>query len=747
MKVLFAVNSEKISNSIVSTYQKTYKDVLAYKNVYYFNALIKEITKDKTYDRIVISEDLEPFSNDNYDSLDKFLFEKLDAIGDEANNISGQEIPIVLICTDRRAKGNSILNKIFGIGIYNALIGEDRSIEQVCGLLYKPRGKKEAKLYYKIEVEDVKYKTEDENTVSEQEIQNIRAHYSRLGKNEEKYIESFENIVSQYNVEQLKIIVKFLSLDVRNVLEQRSESYQKAILGKVKNVSKDMYKKEEVITSVETEERTGIDALDNMGKKKRMDSPVVISRGVAPNSVRRLGVTAEKKEIEIEDFEEEVLNNEIIEEMPITLPMDIEPMELPVEEETVMRGRGRPKKTAVPEIAIREKNLNEDGVKRGRGRPKKILEFDNGLTPREAVIEPLNIESIKSVEPVEEFNPFELDEEVPVVAPVLPTAEPVLQEPVLPMPEPEPEPEYVAYTTSDIDLKSILSPNQRISTFVGTTKNGTSFLVNNLATYFSNMGIKTAVLDLTQSRNAFYIYTKNEEALRKIAYESIEKLRRGINAGIVVNNNLSVFTALPTEKKEIHDIERILITLAQNYQLILIDADFKTPTEYFSYSTEMYLVQNLDILTIQPFTQFLKELKNKNVLDPAKLRIVVNKYVRTKVITPDIIIGGLAFYNDPAMTYMNELFDRTKTMYTMIPFAEQNYAKYLEGLVNCEVSIEGYSKDFLKALKELSELVYPAYLNKKDNYKNNNKKQKVEKVDNRFSPNVSNTLEQMKNNY
>ena len=32
--------------------------------------------------------------------------------------------------------------KLFGIGIYNALLGNDRSVDNVCKLLNKPRSKK-----------------------------------------------------------------------------------------------------------------------------------------------------------------------------------------------------------------------------------------------------------------------------------------------------------------------------------------------------------------------------------------------------------------------------------------------------------------------------------------------------------------------------------------------------------------------------------------------------------------------------
>ena len=80
MKVLFAVSNENISESIVKKYQKDYKEIISSKNVYYFNAIQKELQKDNTYDRIVISEDLEPFTNNNYDAIDRFIFDKLELL-------------------------------------------------------------------------------------------------------------------------------------------------------------------------------------------------------------------------------------------------------------------------------------------------------------------------------------------------------------------------------------------------------------------------------------------------------------------------------------------------------------------------------------------------------------------------------------------------------------------------------------------------------------------------------------------
>ena len=229
MKVLFAVNNENISESIIKKYQQEYKEIISAKNVYYFNAIIKELQRDKTYDRIIISEDLQPFSNNNYDTIDKFIFDKLDNISDEATNESGNDIPIILICTDRRTKSEPLLVKLFGIGIYNALLEKDRSITNVCELLNRPRTKKEAKVYYRIDSDDVDYKVENEGDVTEEEIQNILNYYKKIGGNEQKYVESFDHIASQYTDAQLRLIAKFLPLNVKAVLEANSLKYQEAI--------------------------------------------------------------------------------------------------------------------------------------------------------------------------------------------------------------------------------------------------------------------------------------------------------------------------------------------------------------------------------------------------------------------------------------------------------------------------------------------------------------------------------------
>jgi hypothetical protein len=107
----------------------------------------------------------------------------MDAISDEATNEEGNDIPIILLCMDRRTKNDPLLSKLFGLGMYNILVGQDRSIQKVARLMYRPRTKKEAKAYYRVEAEDVNYTTANKSgEVSEVEVQNILNHHFFIRK-------------------------------------------------------------------------------------------------------------------------------------------------------------------------------------------------------------------------------------------------------------------------------------------------------------------------------------------------------------------------------------------------------------------------------------------------------------------------------------------------------------------------------------------------------------------------------------
>jgi len=867
MKVLFAVNNEHISDSIIKKYQQDYRELISSKNVYYFNALLKELQEDKSYDRIVIGEDLEMFSNNNYDVMDKFIFDKLDKISDEASNASGEDIPIILICTDRRSKSDPILVKLFSIGIYSALLGQDRTITNVCKLINIPRSKKEAKIYYRIDSDEADYKAENENDVSEVEIQNILMHYKRLGKNEEKYVDSFNSIASQYTDAQLKVIAKFLPLNVKAVLEAECPKYQEVMMGgpakvisapqpkdsKVKyKDSVDKYKNQKTTTKFDNAK---LDLVQKQLEKNKLTKPVVVPSAMNINRVTKI----EQNPL----FEEHELNNQsngypnmqngnnatntqiqknIQEDDPLASIKEelmgmIESGEGAtegntenVEQQVVQpkRGRGRPKK--VQPQPIQDTNIQNVGSninnntstsemanvlpgfedisisgnesietqpvqpKRGRGRPKKVQSqptqtinaqsnnsnvnntqklsnniedgYENIVANKNAQPSVNLFDLVDDIEennnsyntpttnnskmPTETILPGFEDEEENVDSQDYREENHNIQNDNNYMPNNNnyvPNTQSLQYTQSqNIDFTRLFTSDKKAVAFVGTSKNGTSFLVNNLADVISQSGIKTAILDLTKNKNAYYIYTENEEELRKKAYSCIDNLRRGNPVGINVSRNLDVYTTLPGENADINDAQNIMQTLINNYSLVLLDCDFDTNIEYFRIVQEIYLVQTYDVLTIQPLTAFLRDLKAKNILNQGKLKIVLNKVLRVKSITDRTIIGGMAFYNDPAMSFMTELFNKDEVPYCVIPFEDQTYSKYLEGLVNCKITTNGYSKNFMLALSKLSNMVYP--LISKDSAKKQGKSGLGNyKNTTTFNSSMNDTLNKMKNNF
>ena len=1374
MKVLFAINDENIVSEITSRYQQKYKEIITSKSVYYFNAILKELQNERDYDAIVIGEDLEPIADNNYDRIDRFILEKMDEVSDEASQQSGSDIPIILICSDRRTRNDPILAKLFSMSIYNAITGADRTIEQVCELISKPRGKKEAKAYYNMNRTE-EYDPITGEDVSESESQSILNHYTKIAGNEQKCVESFDIIASQYNPKQLKIIVNFLPMSVKSILEKYSVRYQQLFLLNNK--------------TNKNEKKTGAELLTvDISNGQKLDQPVVIpatlshpvtefnntnayvnnngingqfmnnpymnngqmnqmqrpmqgnpymnnynqgnsynrnipnayqgQRPMQPNieqnnamqrnpnmmnmqqghqnmgqrpeptQMGQMGQMPRNNNVQNPNmqFTNNPQNNQInniqnpynqfanmqnrniqmnpmqvqnnqfanaqygnrmpnvnqqnpansipstnqqnsvnsipsnnqqnlvnsmpdinqqnsnqenlnidLEEQKKNLEMDVEPKteqnayqdiasvfdtpvipdpepiptqevpdfhleETPIEEkqteeekiantnffqptqmepikdeiqetnilnnntpsnffyndenekkidepnylekeeteeigeneqdlaQEVKRGRGRPRKTPIEDV--------EDKPKRGRGRPRKIKPEDE-LNQTQTVIEPMentqpaedvnsfnsmyqiqaqennfdqnkkletiripdpvlsinpiqqhnSVEEIKKIEPVQTFNPIEpvqtynpVEEIKPVepvqmfnpteeikpiepvqtfnpiesvqtynpveeikpiepvqafkpiepvqtynpieeIKPVEPvqtfnsiesvqTYNPVEEiKPVEPVQTHNPidtipawnnmnheelnsmpslgfepiqneytpvvqniEPPMVTIPTSNFENNSIqinqmpaidtandnyelpsifgevaeqpeynqkdeetknmfdtsvfndnqaeikmnqeqnvpsydtsvdsffgeeiapistninqveenavnnpletntykteqnaynnqedlyqiqnarspfenevqqptnindilgnipkpvgiqsqtqpeevkqqendggfnpynipspfendmnvnndlgtyanlvqqetyentFMPNNfqnpqlynqneeyveqpqsmlnmgsgKLCVFTGTSKNGVSFIVNNLAQMLIQSNVKVAILDETQNRNSFYIYTNNDEPLINKAVSSIRNLENGLAKGLDVSRYLTVYTNIPDGglENKTEDIEAIVSTLTHNYDIILVDSDFETNEKFFAYASEIYVVQSMDALTIQPITKFLSELKDKGLLQEEKLRIIINKYMNMKRLPAEIVIEGLTRYNEPTMTLQKELFNSKNVPAILIPFDMQAYTRYMDVIATCQMTLNGYPTVFLNSLDKLASIIY-----------------------------------------
>lgn len=925
MKVLFAVSNDNITTSVVNKYQEKYKEIITSKNVYYFNAIIKELQRDKGYDAIIIGEDLEPIANNNYEAIDKFLIDKLDNISDEASKTTGEDIPIIFICSDRRTKSDQLLRKLFSMSIYNALVGNDRSLNMVCALINKPRNKKEAKKYYQIDSDQVDYEPQKEEIVSETQIQSILTYYKKIGNNEKKCVQAFDRIAKQYDDTQLRIIVKFLPMDVKAILEANSGKYQ-ALMANGTVLSNGNYSKYDRTPPTRPK---NIDFIQKDLEKTKMSKPVVIPETMKLSNVSQptqiQPYTQPQSSNSTGNIQQNNLYNNVQqvnnpyqnnysnnpynnqynnsynnqqfnnpysgvqqqnndyygnqqtnanpygnvyagtqlnstnnnyyqeehkmpgldnidllgenEEQKVTeeLPQKENKVVQPVPVEPVKRRRGRPRKNQpeTDETTVSSIEPGVEPIKRRRGRPRKVVsneetnqevnttslnEYDSDLEQQNLNVPQQDLE-FKEIES-SDTNVQQIDEQ-PVAMSQQNDEEPInlfdldIEQTNAPSNNfnssvaSTQRDIYSGYDNSQVygnnsvygnsnseynsqyddvysnvngfntnntlvqteqnDNRSQLNNfmqqtnvtvgNGKIVSFVGTTKNGTSFVVNNLAEILSRSNIKTAIVDLTRNKNAYYMFTNNDSRLMQIATNSMQNLANGIIEGVKVNPNLDVFTSLPDEIKEqrLND-SAIIQNVSNNYDVVLLDCDFETNQLYFSYSNEIYLVQTMDAFTIQPLTKFLSDLKLKNLLDENKLRIIINKHVKLRRLDYKMIIGGMSKYNEPSMTLQRDLFNPAVIQSITIPFEEQTYEKYLESIAMCQISLNGYSQNFMQSLEQLKNMVYPLVAgsnmnnsNKYGNYEKNSKKGlfgNKKNNDAQFSNNVNDTLNKMRtNNY
>ena len=105
-------------------------------------------------------------------------FGYVDKITDEA-----EDAEIVYICSDRREKDDKFIERLYSIGIYNILIGNDREIGPLCDIIKRPKNKKEAKEYLNIDsssINETGIMRDDE--VDEGQMMNILNYYEKILK-------------------------------------------------------------------------------------------------------------------------------------------------------------------------------------------------------------------------------------------------------------------------------------------------------------------------------------------------------------------------------------------------------------------------------------------------------------------------------------------------------------------------------------------------------------------------------------
>ena len=574
MKVLIALNNDAISEAIGNYYQTEYNQTLEMKNVYYFKALLEEM-KLNTYDRILIHEELEPFATNNQEIIDNNLFSFIDKISDE-----GYEANIIFICSDRRKRDDRLVKKMFNIGVYNILIGEDKTVEEVAKLINTPRKKKDAKSYIDYDLEEDAYKKEEE--VNETELNRILMAYENAGSDEQRYIQIFERIAEQYTDVQLRVISSFLPEYVRRILMQNCEKYRS--LSSVSVPPTMMNQNLPTFQDVEVK------------LSKRSDGVGGNQGGQYGSSEQACNYRESEKNVEVEQKER----------IPYT-----------------------------------------QDQKHGRELP--VTSFTDTPAKLHKVTEVIEKEIIREV-----------------------------------------------YETPK-DYRKVVC-------FVGSHKTGTTFIINAVAAFLTRRGIKTAIVDVTKNKDSYFVYAINNEANREIAAKSLTSLAQGKNCPLEMNR-ISLYTGIPGQiNNENMDCMKTIEMAKNKHSVVLVDCDFDTPLEYFKISQNVYIVQDMDILSLQPVTTFLRELKYRGI-NLEKSKVIINKHLKCGLPVKRII-EGISYYSNPEMTIYDELFEKTISYY-ILPFDEHNYRKYIEGLYLCKVNYNEFTEDFKEALEHLVSSIYP----------------------------------------
>lgn len=245
---------------------------------------------------------------------------------------------------------------------------------------------------------------------------------------------------------------------------------------------------------------------------------------------------------------------------------------------------------------------------------------------------------------------------------------------------------------------------RKVVAFVGAPKSGTTFCVNAIGTYLAKNKVKTAIVDLTRKRDTYTIYTYDNEGKRNIAAESMRYASNGLNEPLIYEK-LSIYTSMPGEDRKTYNSGLLIDTVMQNNNVILIDADFTTPSDYFRLCQEIYVVQDMDILNIHQLTIFLRQLKSRGV-PMNKIRVIINKHINCSLTAKDIL-DGIATYTSYDLKMFDELFNSNSIPYYILPFDSENYKKYVEMIFKYQNKFNSFTQDFREALGKIINSIYP----------------------------------------
>ena len=752
MKVLFAIGDAVTSESIAKQYYSLYGEKIVYKDVFYFKALLEEVKKDKTYDRIVIAEQLEPPQRNVVDAIDQMITNNIDVITDEI-----EDSTIIFICSDGRTKNDALIGRLFNMGVYNLLMGDERNIVPLCGLIKDPRNKKEAKEYLKSNpaVSGKVAISSGEAQVDNNELMNIYTHFNNL-KTPEEYLKSFAIVEEQYNEKELQII----ALSLRKNLKKGDEIYRTLYIDPrfnkycIKPLETKEIKKAEASKNGES----GLSGILGFlaGKKmkaKENEASMKVAQerknvqSIADKATAEAESMMEKSQREAKAYAEQLRReseerrkneNELKSQQEAQLRAQQE-AQLKEQQEAQLREQQEAQLKAQQEAQLRAQQ--EAQLKAQQEAQLRAQQEAQLRAQQEAQLKAQQEAQLKAQQEAQLRAQQEAQLKAQQEAQLRAQQEAQLRAQQTPRMdyngaanainygnndyknsysmENYSQPQYGTQTSTNDDfvsepidstVKPLVVPAdyKKVVAFIGTNKVGTTFIVNSIGTLMAQKGVKTSILDMTKNRGMYWFY--NDRAYKKadIVATCMSNLANGIANPISIGKykNLNLYTTIPggrEDNRKSYKHRSVVETAKKNCNLLLIDCDFTTPYEYLDQASEIYIVQDLDLIKVQETIEYFRLLKTRQT-DWSKLRVVINSYVKCKVTPKKIIKNALTYYNDPTMTFTEE-FDEIRK-FVEVPLELPNYINYIDSMQDGKLNYDKYTPELKSALEKLSVMVY-----------------------------------------
>lgn len=170
--------------------------------------------------------------------------------------------------------------------------------------------------------------------------------------------------------------------------------------------------------------------------------------------------------------------------------------------------------------------------------------------------------------------------------------------------------------------------------FVGHAGAGTTSLICLVGEILTKNKIKTAILDLTENRDLFEIYPFNSEENIE-GKEALVYLAGGQIRPFKIRKYLDLYTASCDTKLNINNYFYIVQLLEQEYDVVLIDMDYKTPTIIYQALNFVYMLQTQNLSKVKHNTKHLLELKEE--INLKKIKFIINQTLPCDMKIDDII--------------------------------------------------------------------------------------------------------------